>query len=188
MLVTPVLSQEKNIWFPCPNYFPFLVLSEFIDGICSSDKNTVRDKYYIILAFMDDIIIAYYENIERFFGATIFSLKRPALVEGGLIIVETIIDNAFSWDGNLELYKINHNIIHPINEAADIIASIRIRNYLISFWYKKTGELLANHINENDHINYIQRIIEFYQNKGEQNQLFRRVEHFCMSGTSLNKR
>ena len=164
LLVSPVASQESITWFPCNYYLP-LVLREYIAEISSLDKDIVRTRYHVILSFLNDIIIAYYDNIERFFNRNKFSLRRPALIDGDLTIVEIMFDNAFSWDSNLRLYRINHAIMHPMQEAADIINTVRVKNYLINFWYTKTGELLANYINEEDHINYIRELIKLYYNE-----------------------
>ena len=155
-LITPAVASEENIWFPSRDIFNFWIIYEHINELSFTDIDSVRNEYTTILAFIDEIIIAYRENIRRIIYQDITSLKRPALVDGNLTMVETMSDNVFIRDGGQDSYIINNFLIL---EAVDIIGSIRMRNYLIYFWYNKTGELLSAHIDEIAQVYYLRELI-----------------------------
>ena len=155
------MASEEKTWFPRRDIFNFWVIYDYFNELTYKDIDSVRVEYTIVLAFIDEIIIAYRENIRRIIDQDIASLKRPALVDGNLTMVETKNSNTIGcWGSERESYTIDNLTNHKMHEAVNIIGSIRMRNYLIDFWFSKTGETLANHVEEYPYINFIQRLIK----------------------------
>lgn len=157
-----VTSSAKSTWFPSEVFYHSNALSEYITNIDYSDQNTIRKEYLIILAFINETIIARQENIENLL-ARIPIVRRPALINGFLSLVETKIPVSEMWDIDLEQSVLlpDSNVKH--DEIIQLLISVHVYNALIDFWYNKTAELLHEHINHKSIENKIQDIIMYYE-------------------------
>jgi len=139
-----IFPQNSETWFPIGISG---IIRDYISGITSMDKDSIRSDYLTILLFVEENITAFRENIERSLTNTIFSERRPAIVDGRLVIVERDVGTIFIWNNELDIY-LEYPDIDIIFLLVEIISFIRIHNHLLDFWHRKTGELLRDYIHE----------------------------------------
>ena len=148
------IEEEKR--FPDEIYD---VIAEYVGNINDYSEISIRNEYLIILAFIDESITAFHENLRRSFAKDIFSVKRPVLVDGELSIIEKEVDTSFMWDNHLDQYKQTPNI-DPIGEALNIISYTSMYNYFLQHWYSRYGVMLSNFKNIDSEIDNFQNIIK----------------------------
>jgi len=139
-----IFPQNSEGWFPVGISG---IIRDYISGITSIDKDSIRSDYLTILLFVEENIAAFRENIERGLTSAIFSEKRPAIVDGRLVIVERDVGTVFIWNNELDIF-LEYPDIDIIFLLVETISFIRIHNHLLYFWHRKTGELLREYIPE----------------------------------------
>jgi len=149
-LSVPFLAQENSAWFPDISYFRHLpTIQDYISTISSSDQNIIRGEYFIMLDFLSEVIAAYHENIETLYSRKSFYVWHPVLLDGNLTFIERKVHTVESWDIFLQEFA-----LFPCHQALGIqvlffLETLSVYNFLIDFWYSKTGELLRDHLDQN---------------------------------------
>jgi hypothetical protein len=119
-----------------------------MQNFSTGDINIARNEYFTVLSFIEETINASYENLERAYRLDTPTVKRPALENGRLIIIESteMVDVVKMW-GDIDVrerYKIVAIVNVPWEFALIIHHSIQY-NDLLDYWHSLTGELLGEH-------------------------------------------
>jgi hypothetical protein len=138
----------KN-WFPAKldniaNYGPIF---EYMSNFYTDDINVARHEYLFVIVFIVEMIDASYENLERAYSLDSPTVKRPALINGELRIIESIeMANIINlWNDNLMEYE-KVAAVEVLWEFLHIIEYNKLLNDLFEHWYSLTGELLGDYI------------------------------------------
>jgi hypothetical protein len=80
-------SEAVKNWFPddITNLTP---IDEYIHNFSADDINIARAAYCAVLAFIEEVIDASHENLERAHRLDSPTAKRPAMINGRLAIIE----------------------------------------------------------------------------------------------------
>jgi hypothetical protein len=136
----------KN-WFPDDIIHP-PPIAEFIHNFSTDDIGVARNAYITLLAFIEEMTQAHYENIERAYRFDTPTVKCPALIDGKLIIVESRVPVSYHvrWDDELdEIIEIGPSG-DVLGEITDIAYNNLLHNKLVDHWHSLTGELLGEHL------------------------------------------
>ena len=143
----------KN-WFPIDSDF-FVnhhdAIYEYMYNFKTDDVNVARNAYLDVLAFTKEVIDASYENWARAEKMEITTLKRHALVDGILIIIESteMTRTVMKWsETQNEFVEAPAGSVFLLEFALIISYSMQY-NYLLDHWYSLTSELLGEHIDVN---------------------------------------
>jgi len=143
-------QQEAKIkWFPDnpDQIIKYSPIYEYIYNFNTNDKDAARDAYIYLLNFIEEVINAGYENLERAHLLNSTTVKRPAMINGELTIIEST-DMArliTKWnDDRTEIVEIA--AVEVLWESFLIISYSMQYNYLLSYWYSLTNELLGDYI------------------------------------------
>jgi hypothetical protein len=142
-------QEAKTNWFPDnpDQIIKYSPIYEYIYNFNTSDKDAARDAYIYLLNFIEEVINAGYENLERAHLLNSATVKRPAMINGELTIIEST-DMArliTKWnDDRTEIVEIA--AVEVLWESFLIISYSMQYNYLLSYWYSLTNELLGEYI------------------------------------------
>ena len=120
---------------------------EYMNNFRTDDINVARNAYLTVLAFIKEVIDATHENLARAERMDSLTVKRPALKNGELAIIESIemTTPTTIWnDVQMEFAEIA--FINVIWEFTLIIEYSKQYNNLLDHWYSLTGEYLGEHI------------------------------------------
>jgi len=132
-------------WFPSvENLYPF---DEYMNNFRIDDINVARNAYRIVLEFIEKVIDASHENLEKAHAMDEPTVKRAILVYGEFDIIEdsnvTLVHKV--WNSDRMDYE-EAATIDFIREYVLIINHSNLHNILIYHWYYLTGELLGEYI------------------------------------------
>jgi hypothetical protein len=134
-------------WFPDDIIHP-APIAEFINNFSTDDIGVARNAYITLLAFIEEMTQAHYENIERAYRYDTPTVKCPALKDGKLVIVESRVSVSYimRWDDELdELVEIGPSG-SVISEITGIASNNKLHNKLVDHWHSLTGELLGEYL------------------------------------------
>ena len=150
---TQLIAVES--WFPdrfpdrpFPNNITNLrPIDEYIHNFTTNDINIARNMYLTLLAFIKEVINAGHENLARAQRMESLTVKRSAIIDGVLTIIESteMTLPTTRWDYDL-LEDVDFASICILWEFVLIHGHSELYNSLLGYWYYLTGELLGEYI------------------------------------------
>jgi hypothetical protein len=143
--VTPPISEKSC--FPDDIIHPPPIV-EFINNFSTGDIDVARNTYLTVLAFIEEVIAAHNENIARAYRFDTYTVKRPALIDGKLTIIETSVGVSVLtiFDDVLDEYVEVGPSGDGLSEIFQIIRNSILYNKLLDHWFFLADELLGEHI------------------------------------------
>jgi hypothetical protein len=121
---------------------------EFINNFSTDDIYVARTTYLSVLTFIKKMIAAHHENLARAYRFDIPTVKRPALINGKLTMIESAVPVSYlvRWDDELnQIVEIGPSV-DAFTEFVQILHNSSLYNKLLDHWLSLTGELLGEHI------------------------------------------
>jgi hypothetical protein len=143
-------SQQQTAvdnWFPKDITHP-PAIAEYIKNFNTDDIYVARNTYIGLLAFIEEMIDAHYENIERAYRFDTPTVKCSALIDGKLAIIESTdsVSYLVRWDDDLERYVDVGPSGDVLTESLQIYHNSLMYNELLDNWFSLTEELLGKYI------------------------------------------
>jgi hypothetical protein len=158
-------TQPTNVkkWFPdTPDGVAnFGAIYEYMQNFKTDDINVARNTYLNVLVFIKEVIDASHENLKRAHRMISPTVKRPAIINGKLTIIESteMTDPLSPWD-DVRMEYVEAVLIDVLWEFMLIFGHSIQYNALLDHWYSLTGEFLGEHIDiVAVHDNLIQDIV-----------------------------
>ena len=131
-------------WFPDDIIYP-VAIKEYTNNFSTNDLNVAREAYITLLVFIDEMVFAHYENFARSYRLDTPSVKRPAMINEKLTIIECtdVISILAIWDDVLEKYVEAGHTGDVVFEFIQIAHLNFLYNKFLNYCFSLTGEQLG---------------------------------------------